>query len=191
MKKIVVLIIIVIVLAAGYYLLSPLFIQVEVDEALPEDIITAEPETGTVPSGAEKLTEAQKREMAEEMAELNADLADKMSDPMPSPEPPAAAKSFPVMGTTGHPASGAVKVLETESGPVIRYENFSTINGPALHIYLANDLGASDYVDLGEIKGTRGNINYPVPAGVDPDDYRYVMYWCVPFKVLFNYAEIN
>lgn len=106
-----------------------------------------------------------------------------------SPEP--IPKTFPVVDTPTHPASGTVRVLETENGQVIRYEDFETINGPNLHVYLAKDLDADEFVDLGPIKGTKGNINYDVPEGVDLSEYRYVMYWCVPFGVLFNYADLS
>lgn len=100
-------------------------------------------------------------------------------------------REFPVVGTTGHPSSGKVRVLKTAAATVIRYEDFSTINGPDLHVYLAKDLDAKEFVDLGPIKGTEGNINYEVPDGVLVNEYQYVMYWCVPFGVLFNYAPIK
>lgn len=60
-----------------------------------------------------------------------------------------------------------------------------------LHLYLAKTLEADDFIDLGPIRGTRGDINYSVPDGVDLSEYKYVMYWCVPFSVLFNYVELR
>ncbi|MEI9966898.1 MAG: DM13 domain-containing protein [Candidatus Moraniibacteriota bacterium] len=66
-----------------------------------------------------------------------------------------------------------------------------TINGPDVHVYLANNLDAKDYVDLGSIKGTEGNINYEVPAGIDIDKYRYALHWCEKFSVLFNSADLS
>mgnify|MGYP000474668787 CR=1 FL=1 len=82
---------------------------------------------------------------------------------------------FPIMGTFGHPASGHVRVLKTEMGTIIRYENFDTIAGPRLHVYLAKDLNAKEFVDLGPINGTSGNINYAVPSNIHLEDYIYVM----------------
>lgn len=96
-----------------------------------------------------------------------------------------------VVGTAGHPASGTVRILEAEGKKYVRYENFNTINGPDLYIYLAKDLGAKEYVDLGTLRATEGNINYEIPGNVDPSDYRYVMTWCKQFGVLFNYADIS
>ena len=103
------------------------------------------------------------------------------------------AKTNPVgvTGTTGHFASGTVSVLRGEKSSYIRYENFKTINGPDLYIYLANDLDAKDFVNIGQLKATEGNVNYEIPAGIDVGKYRYVMVWCKRFGVLFNYADIS
>jgi hypothetical protein len=112
------------------------------------------------------------------------------------PKRPARADTFeilfPVIGTTAHPASGKVRIVEGEDGKLyIRYENFKTINGPDIFVYLAKDLDAKEYVSLGRVKATEGSVNYEIPAGVNIRDYRYVMTWCRAFGVLFNYAELD
>jgi len=101
-----------------------------------------------------------------------------------------ATKSFQLIGTKGHPASGSIRVLTGEQN-VIRYENYSGTNGPDLYVYLAKDLEAKEFVSLGRSQGNQGNINYPVPDEVRLDEYKYVMTWCRAFGVLFDYAEIN
>jgi len=185
MKKILIIIIVLVVLGVGYYAISPLFNEIEKDDALPENIIESK-----MPSGIENLSEEQRKEFDKQMEEKKNAEVSEMNETMPQQEEGQIIR-FPIMDTAAHPASGYVRVLNTESGKVIRYEEFETINGPNLHVYLATDLQASQYVDLGEIKGTKGNINYSIPDDVDIGQYKYVMYWCVPFKVLFNYAEIN
>ncbi len=97
----------------------------------------------------------------------------------------------PVIGVGGHSASGSVKIIKQGSKQYIRYQNFSTTDGPELRVYLSRDLAAKDYVDLGLRKGTRGNINYSIPDHIDINDYKYVLHWCRPFRVLFNYADIE
>jgi len=99
--------------------------------------------------------------------------------------------SAPVIGSAGHPASGEVKLINTSEGKVIRYENFETINGPDLYVYLSKDLKAIDFVSLGEIRATKGNVNYTIPDNIDLGEYKYVMTWCKQFGVLFNYADIS
>jgi hypothetical protein len=131
-------------LGFAYYAISPLFINIKVDEALPESVVGID----DIPSGAS------------------------------------------VTGTTGHPASGTARVVEADGKTYIRYENFKTINGPDLYVYLAKDLDATEFVDLGRLRATEGNVNYEVPVGVDVSQYRYVLVWCKAFSVLFNSADL-
>ena len=102
-----------------------------------------------------------------------------------------------VVGTFGHKASGSLKVYKSADSTILRFENFKTIDGPRLHVYLVkslDDIGqqvrSGDFVDLGYRKGTSGDINYEIPSDVDIDDYNYIIHWCVPFRVLFNSAKI-
>jgi hypothetical protein len=98
--------------------------------------------------------------------------------------------ALPIIDTDSYPASGHVRIIEAADDTIIRYEDFRTVSGPRVHLYLANDLEAFDFVDLGPVRGTSGNINYTVPNDIDISEYRYVMYWCVTFNELFNYAEL-
>lgn len=97
----------------------------------------------------------------------------------------------PIVGTGGHPASGTVRVVRGGDASYLRYENFKTINGPDLYVYLAADLDAKDFVNLGELKATEGNVNYEIPAGTDLNKYHYALVWCEQFGVLFNSADIS
>lgn len=147
----------------AYYAISPIFRVVRVDEALP-----AAP-------------------VAEQMV-----LSDAASSAALAPVPaPAQVRAAEVVGTAGHPASGTARIVSAEGKQYVRYENFKTLNGPDLYVYLSKDLDAKDFVSLGLIRGTEGNINYEVPTGVDASQYPYVLTWCKQFGVLFNYAKVN
>ena len=140
------------VLAFGYYTISPFFINIRVDEAVPEKM--------QVESKATEKSQVQ-------------------------------VVSAPVVGTGGHPASGTVRIIEVDGKSYIRYENFKTINGPDLYIYIAKDLDAKEYINLGTLRATEGNVNYEIPQSVNLAEYHYVMVWCKQFGVLFNYADIS
>lgn len=146
-KKIIIGVIVIVVLGFGYHTISPLFIHVRVDEALPQ--------------ATQSLT-------------TNETML-----------------SAPIVGTTGHPASGLAKIIKTGDKTFLRYEDFKTINGPDLYIYLATDLEAKDFVNLGRLKATEGNVNYEIPAGVDITKYRYALIWCKAFGVLFSSADLS
>lgn len=169
-----------VVLVVGYYFISPLFITVSLDEAVPvsvEDTTSREVATSSVVGEVER---------AEEMDSITPPVESVQPTPVPKTEMSAA-----IVGTPGHPASGAVRILKTAAGEVVRMEDFETINGPDLFVYLTTDLEATEFVDLGELKATEGNINYSVPEGVDTTAYSYVVVWCKQFGVLFNYADIT
>jgi hypothetical protein len=151
------------VLGFAYYAISPLFINIEVNEALP---------------GQERTEES-----VQSAPELTPDVTDRVPTVQPA--------LFPVVDTPAHPASGFVRVVEADGKQFIRYEDYKTINGPDLYVYLAKDLDAKEFVDLGRLRATEGNVNYEVPAGVDVSDYRYVLTWCKAFGVLFNSADLG
>lgn len=193
MYKFIITVALVAVGAIAWYLISPLFITVSVDDAIPV-AITNSPSPAIeseieVLSGVERLSVSQRADMDAAMAEANKSPMSPMAEEQPTAVE-APATSYPVVDTAGHPADGTVRVIETAEGTVIRFEDFSTINGPQLHLYLAKDLAATEYLDLGPIRGTEGNINYLVPNDVDLSEYRYVMHWCVPFDILFNYVDL-
>lgn len=147
-KYLIGLVIAIVVLAAGYYFISPLFINIKMDEALP---------VGGGPA-SDLVTTSERAE---------------------------------VVGTAGHPASGYALIVEADGKKYLRYEDFKTINGPDIYVYLAKDLEAKEFVSLGKVKATEGNVNYEIPVGVNVSEYPYVLTWCKAFGVLFNHAKLN
>ena len=96
-----------------------------------------------------------------------------------------------------HRGSGSAFVFRGPEGShILRFEDFMVTNGPALSVLLSKaegiasseDLG--DYLDLGALKGNIGNQNYNVPAGTDVGEYKTVVIYCVPFKVVFSTAPL-
>jgi hypothetical protein len=59
------------------------------------------------------------------------------------------------------------------------------VAGPA-----ADESQVEDHVDLGGLKGNRGDQQYTVPADVDLPRYRTVVIWCRAFSVLFARAPL-
>lgn len=141
--------------AAGfaYYALSPFFISVRMDEAVP--VIEPAPAASDVPD-----------------------------------EEPVSSQPVALVPTPAHPASGTARIVSDGDTRYLRYENFKTLNGPDLHVYLAKDLFAKEFISLGRLKATEGNVNYEIPADVDPSDYPYALVWCKAFSVLFNSAKL-
>lgn len=168
---------IVVVLGFGVYALLPLFQNTRLDEALPGSAMVKD-EGAMTDTGADATAEMMTEKEGESMM-AKGEVA--------VMEPRLAV----IVPTAAHPASGTVRIVEADGKSYVRYENFKTINGPDLYVYLAKDLQAKEYVDLGRLKATEGNINYEIPAGVSVNEYPYVLVWCRAFGVLFNSAKIN
>jgi hypothetical protein len=124
---------------------------------------------------------------------------------LPSPARAAAPTATVRVLATGafhgvaHTTRGTATVHETADGErVLRLTDFETSNGPAVRVYLiaapdasdADTVKKSEPIDLGEMKGNRGDQNYDVPAGTDLEKYRAVTIWCARFDVNFATAPL-
>jgi hypothetical protein len=99
-----------------------------------------------------------------------------------------------------HPTQGNASVYRVSDGSrILRFTNFTTSNGPDVHIYMvANEepkdnasVGNAGYVDLGVMKGNIGDQNYNLDPNIDLSKYRAVVVWCKRFSVNFGYAPLT
>jgi hypothetical protein len=91
-----------------------------------------------------------------------------------------------------HNAEGSAKVIPLGDGnTILRLENFKSTNGPNVHLYLATDKSASNFIDLGKLKANNGNQNYNIPHGTDLAKYNMALIWCKDFSVLFGSAQLK
>ncbi len=97
----------------------------------------------------------------------------------------------------GHSASGRAAVVRQEGGPrFLTLTRFSISPGPQVRVYLVagkvrGDGDVGDHVDLGALKGSRGNQQYRIPAGTNVRKYRTVVFWCVPFTQILARANLR
>jgi hypothetical protein len=162
-----------------------LFIDVRVDDAIPETAVVA-------PTTSPSTTPAQSA--APEAA-------------VPTPDPPPL--TTPVNLLTGtfvsheHTTTGAVRVIEHPDGSrQLAIVGLATSNGPDVHVWLSAGpvvegfdgwFTARDYdhVDLGLIKGNLGDLLYDIPTDVDLETFRTVDLWCEQFSVSFGAAALT
>ncbi|HEX5617666.1 MAG TPA: DM13 domain-containing protein [Solirubrobacteraceae bacterium] len=96
-----------------------------------------------------------------------------------------------------HPAAGVATAIRlARGGRVLTLTGFEVDNGPDLRLYLvAGDVRGEDevrdFVDLGELKGNRGDQQYQLPAGLDLSRYSTAVVWCRAFSVLFARAPLR
>jgi hypothetical protein len=99
-----------------------------------------------------------------------------------------------------HPTSGTARIVQLADGSrYLRLEGFSTSDGPDVDVWLTDQPAGGDWhryddgfhASLGDLKGTDGNQNYPVPKDVDLSRLRSVAIWCDRFDVAFGTAPIR
>lgn len=168
-------------LPVAYYLLSPLWINVEVDESFP----TAMPaDVSAQATQAMSTAMAEPTKMMEEaMPEANMTLL-------------AHGSFYDII----HVGSGQALFYQLADGTrILRLQDFEVDNGPDLHVYLVpiDPVPASvgveieGAVDLGKLKGNIGDQNYEIPSGLDLSQFKSVVIWCQPFRVPFIAAAMT
>ena len=97
----------------------------------------------------------------------------------------------------GHDARGNAAVVRTGDGRrVLTLRNFRIDPGPQVRVWLVPRSAQGDrridddYVDLGRLKGNRGNQQYTIPRSVDLRRYNSVVFWCVPFTTILARANL-
>ena len=98
-----------------------------------------------------------------------------------------------------HETKGGASIYQLADGKrTLRLTDFETSNGPDVHVYLAatevaqgNDaIKQAGFIDLGSLKGNKGDQNYDVPTTVDLNKYKTVAIWCARFGVNFATAAL-
>jgi hypothetical protein len=195
--------------AVGLTLFQPwkIFTRSTVDEALPVATTaaagsTAEPMTdfvpGSVVTSAPAVVSASTGEQLAQTAPAPA--AAPVADPVLAPaEPVVLASGSFVDGE--HSTSGRATILQLPDGSrFVRLENFSTIDGPDVHVWMTDQQAGGDdwgkyddgrYLELGGLKGTDGNQNYPIPADAELAGLMSVIIWCDRFNVAFGSAPVT
>lgn len=201
----------------AWWLGSPLFIDKTVIETFPtvttttapdETAAPAEPPTPTTmaPVDREPATDAQPA-AAPEPPSTTAPTGETETEPEPMPTTTTEAPG-PVTLLSGqfkdadsrHRGSGDATIYELADGSrVLRVENLDVTNGPDLHVYLtpvadattSGEATAEGYLDLGGLKGNKGDQNYPILGDFDPDQDWTVVIYCVPFHVVFTTAPLS
>jgi hypothetical protein len=105
--------------------------------------------------------------------------------------------------THEHDTTGTARLVRTAGGThQLELVGLVTSDGPDLRVWLTDQevkpgtagwrvFDDGRYVELGKLKGNRGDQVYAVPADVDPESFRSVSIWCKRFSVSFGAAELR
>lgn len=86
----------------------------------------------------------------------------------------------------GDKANGDAQIYNDNGTLKLYLSNFTSNNGPDLHVYLASSANATTFIDLGLLKSISGNQTYNIPGNPSLATYRYVIIWCKQFGVYFG-----
>jgi hypothetical protein len=104
---------------------------------------------------------------------------------------PVNTKPGTFVSAPGETVTGTARISETNSSATLILENFSVNNGPDLHVYLAADLKATRFIDLGKLQKNSGSQQYAINGTVNFNTFKYVLIHCQQYNVLFGSALIN
>lgn len=187
-----------IVISFAIYTISPLFLSTEVNE--PDPAISLSEFQNYM-----NLSEEERMEVAKNMsrekammigimaAKQNTTVNENISFPVnQQSQNNTLTGTFTGIGDGFHNVDGVAKVIPVDSGAqILRLENFKATNGPDLYVYLSKDKSASDFINVGRLKGNVGNQNYEIPTGTDLSKYNTVLVWCRAFSFLFGSAQMS
>jgi hypothetical protein len=136
--------------------------------------------------------------------------------PLPSRSPPVAGSAIPAVPSAGptvirqgafvtheHATSGTARLIRNPDGShQLELSDLDTSAGPDLRVWLTDQQVRSGtagwrtfddgrHLELGRLKGNRGDQVYRIAAGADPSDYRSVTIWCKRFSVSFGAAALS
>lgn len=102
-----------------------------------------------------------------------------------------------------HKTTGRARVIRKPDGShVLELVGLDTSNGPDLRVWLSDQPVRADeagwnvfddgkWVELGRLKGNRGDQAYPIPAGTNLGQLASVAIWCKRFSVSFGAAGLT
>jgi Electron transfer DM13 len=157
----------------------PAAVDREVSESLLEGVPTASAGSGTepTPSSAGTSSPAGPGAAPTSVTEPSAPATSA------APAEPVLLSSGALRGV-GHVAEGTANLYRSGGTHFVRLELDDVQGAVDVFVWLVPDADQTTPdggVDLGALKGTRGEANYVVPADVDVSGYRTVLLWCRAF----------
>jgi hypothetical protein len=161
-------------------LLAVVVVPASVDREVSEDLLAGIP---TPPSsGADPVGRSGSGGSSTDAPPADGPSTDAPAEP-PAPAEPQRLSGGEIMGV-GHVATGEAVVYRSGTTTFVRLQGIDIQGAVDVFVYLVPEAEQTEPdggVNLGALKGTRGDANYVVPADVDVADYRTVLLWCRAF----------
>lgn len=151
-------------------LLAVVLVPATIDREVSEDLLEGIPPAATP---------------TDDSAAPTGPVADGSTTPPTSQAPaePERLSAGEIMGV-GHEATGQAVVYRSGGTTFVRLEGIDIQGAVDVFVWLVPEADQTEPdggVNLGALKGTRGDANYVIPADVDVGAYRTVLLWCRAF----------
>ena len=94
-----------------------------------------------------------------------------------------------LVGAGNHNAAGKVVVAKNRDGnSILTITEINVDRVPDGRVYLARDGDYAKGVELGKLTQFSGTVEYPIPVGINTQDYNSVVIWCKKFSVEIGHA---
>jgi hypothetical protein len=99
-----------------------------------------------------------------------------------------------------HTATGRATIYRrSDNSLTLRFDDFAVTNGPGLVVILstnsapktAAEVEAGPFFRVGDLKGSKGNQNYDIPAELKLERYKSVVIFSEPLKTVYSFATLN
>ena len=93
-----------------------------------------------------------------------------------------------------HNLKGAVGLYkDTLEMKAFHLEGFSMTQGPDVRVYISktNNYSNANTIEIAQLKETYSNQDITIPVVNYPDEYKFVLIYCLEFHSLFGYAELK
>ncbi|GAA4689100.1 DM13 domain-containing protein [Phytohabitans rumicis] len=120
----------------------------------------------------------------------------------PAPDGPRVVRQGAFI-THEHDTSGLARVIRNADGSHrLELVDLDTSNGPDLRVWLSDQpvkkgtagwrvFDDGEWLELGRLKGNKGDQAYAIPAGTDLERLGSVAIWCKRFSVSFGAATLS
>ena len=193
-KKIIIGIVLVIIAILGWHFISPFFINVQIQEELPEEFLVSEniliEREQVVPQA---ILQVETRDSSnEQIVEVEQDHPNQDMPQEPVVQSPKITHQSN-FEKVDYNVSGSYKIIENNGSSLLRIENLDITNGPDLHFVLSNSkqsFGNGNFETIAELPANQGSYNIPIPDTIDPEDYQYLLIHCVQYSHTFASASL-
>lgn len=95
-----------------------------------------------------------------------------------------------VFVSNGENVTGTATIYNENGQLSLSLKDFSTNNGPDLHVYLSKEKQPVNFIDLGKLKSIMGNQVYEISGKPDFSAYKFALIHCQQYNHLFGSAEL-